>query len=160
MSYAEAAAKGPKQSPEEARAPILPQVEKTESESTISLVDIDSSHADAAPENQPVKTTRQADRLSREAVEESSEAGREQTARAKPTAGEKPKSVYRYKDNPVFIWNILLITAVSTGLGFGAYKKGRLSWKVVGLWTGAVGVLTAADYFVRKWLIRIKYPNK
>jgi len=156
MSYAEAAAKSPKQPLEEARAPILPQVEKTELESAISLVDVDSSHVAAAPpdsESRPVKTTRHAE-------EESSEAGCEQTARDEPTAREKPRGLYRFKDNPVIIWNILLITAVSTGLGVSAYRKGNPSWKVVGLWTGAVGVFTVADYFASKWLIQNKCPNK
>lgn len=132
------------------RAPILPQVEKTELESTISLVDVDSSHVAGAPsdsESQPVKTTRHADVLF---VEELSEAAREQTSRDKPTAREKPKGLYRYKDNPVIILNILLVIAVGTGLGVGAYKKGNPSWKVAGLWTGAVGVFTVADYFVSK----------
>ena len=135
------------------RAPILPQVEKTELESTISLVDVDSSHVAAAPsdsESQPVKTTRRVDRFF---VEDFSEAGHEQTSRDKPTgatAREKPKGLYRYKDNPVIILNILLITAVGAGLGVGAYKKGSPSWKVAGLWTGAVGVFTVADYFVSK----------
>ncbi|KAI9788061.1 MAG: hypothetical protein M1816_007273 [Peltula sp. TS41687] len=82
MSYAQVAAKGPKQSPEEdrptlthlcsSRAHPLPEIAHSEA-STESLVDVDSVHVNTVPpdfESQPVKTDTQADRLEREAEEE------------------------------------------------------------------------------------------
>jgi len=59
--------------------------------------------------------------------------------------------VQENSDNPVFIGNAVTITALGGLLGFGAYKKytaGELTWKVAGLWAGAVGLFGVADYFV------------
>ncbi|KAL1883720.1 pyruvate dehydrogenase complex dihydrolipoamide acetyltransferase component (E2) [Paecilomyces lecythidis] len=159
MSYAAAAAKGPKQSPEDARAPPPPEVEKKEAESTVNLIDVDSPHVASVPpdfEEQKVKTTTQAERLEREAQEKyeaekkkAEEAAEKAKAKAKSAAG----SFRRNEDNPVILGNALLVTAITGGLGYGAYRKhleGQLSWKLVGIWGGAVGALAVADYFVSK----------
>jgi cation transport ATPase len=72
MSYAQVAAKGPKQSPEEARAHPLPEIEHSDA-STESLIDVDSVHVNTVPpdfESQPVQTDTQAERLEREAEDE------------------------------------------------------------------------------------------
>ncbi|KAG2414653.1 hypothetical protein HFD88_003844 [Aspergillus terreus] len=158
MSYAEAAAKGPKQSPEE-----VERVYRDESESTASLVDVDTPHVQSVDSgflNQEVKTTTQAERLEREAqAEEESKAQEKRKAKAK----RRSSAVSRNKDNPVFIGNAVLLGLVGAGLGFGAYKKhaqGTLSWETVGLWTGAVGAFGAVDYFVSKWFLQNKYPPK
>ncbi|KAL1851573.1 pyruvate dehydrogenase complex dihydrolipoamide acetyltransferase component (E2) [Paecilomyces lecythidis] len=169
MSYAAAAAKGPKQSPEDARAPPPPEVEKKEAESTVNLIDVDSPHVASVPpdfEEQKVKTTTQAERLEREAQEKyeaekkkAEEAAEKAKAKAKSAAG----SFRRNEDNPVILGNALLVTAITGGLGYGAYRKhleGQLSWKLVGIWGGAVGALAVADYFVSKWLFQNKYPRK
>merc|ERR1712000_455716 len=69
MSYADIAAKGPKQSPEEARAHPVPALEPSESESA-SLIDVDSPHVSSVKsdfQEQEVKTETQAERLEREA---------------------------------------------------------------------------------------------
>ncbi|KAH8705953.1 hypothetical protein BGW36DRAFT_368466 [Talaromyces proteolyticus] len=162
MSYASAAAKGGPQPPEEARAPAPPEIVKTESVSTASLVDVDapsvqSVHSDFL--NQEVKTTTQAERLEREAEEA--------LARSKASASKKgkakAKSIRDNAENPVYIGNAVIIAAVSAGLGYGAYRKhteGRLSWEVAGIWAGAVGLFAGVDYFVSKWLIQNKYPKK
>ena len=57
----------------------------------------------------------------------------------------------------------MVITAICAGLGVGVYKKysaGDLSWKVAGLWAGAVGMFAVGDYYLSKWLFRNKYPKK
>ena len=69
----------------------------------------------------------------------------------KGQAKETVRAVQENSDNPVFIGNAVTITALGGLLGFGAYKKytaGELTWKVAGLWAGAVGLFGVADYFV------------
>lgn len=59
----------------------------------------------------------------------------------------------RNKGNPVVLGNALLVALAGAGLGFGAYRKhldGKLSWELIGIWSGAVGALGVADYFVSK----------
>ncbi|CBF71312.1 uncharacterized protein ANIA_10847 [Aspergillus nidulans FGSC A4] len=141
MSYAEAAAKGPKQSPEEVLA--LP--------TSITFIET----------KREVKTTTQAERIERE--EEESEEARERKEQAKNKAKAKAQRARENGGNPVFIGNAALLVLVGAGLGLGAYKKhtqGKLSWELVGLWTGAVGAFGAVDYFVSKWLLQNKYPPK
>lgn len=80
MSYAQVAAKGPKQSPEEARAPPLPEVEHSD-DTTESLVDVDSMHVSTVAsdyESQPVKTDTQALRQELEAEDRELEDQRRQ----------------------------------------------------------------------------------
>ncbi|KAF5861373.1 hypothetical protein ETB97_000336 [Aspergillus alliaceus] len=167
MSYAEAAAKGPKQSAEEcSRAPDVGRIYKDESESTASLVDVDSPHVTAVDPNflnQDIKTTTQAERVEREESEKKKKAQEEQNAKAKAKAKAKASGVCRNADNPVYIGNAVLLGLVGAGLGFGAYRKhldGKLSWELVGLWSGAVGAFGAVDYFVSKWFLQNKYPPK
>ncbi|KAJ5443425.1 uncharacterized protein N7458_007297 [Penicillium daleae] len=155
MSYADAAAKGPKQSPEE-----------DESESTASLIDVDSPHVQAVdPDflNQEVKTTTQAERLEREAQDAVAKRAQEESAKKAKARKAKSRGLVANSDNPVFITNAVVATLVGAGLGFGAYRKhveGKLSWEVVGLWSGAVGAFGVVDYFVSKWFLQNKYPPK
>ncbi|KAJ6127643.1 hypothetical protein N7523_003255 [Penicillium sp. IBT 18751x] len=166
MSYADAAAKGPKQSPEEARAPELGGIYKDESESTASLIDVDSPHVTAVDSdflNQEVKTTTQADRLEREAAEQEKKRAEEESNKKVKARKAKSSGLGPNSDNPVYIGNAVLYTLVGAGLGFGAYHKhaqGKLSWETIGLWSGAVGALGVVDYFVSKWFLQNKYPPK
>ena len=77
----------------------------------------------------------------------------------RPSANQAPRSegraakISRNKTNPVILGNAILIAAAGATLGFGAYQKhlhGTLTWKLVGLWSGAVGVVGFVDYFVSK----------
>jgi len=176
MSYAEAAAKGPKQTAEEKRAPPPVEIEGSESASTASLVDVDSASIHTVPSDfssQDIQTSTQLDRLEHEALaaearakEEMSEAagkskkeGKEAKDKAKKAAG----YVDRNSDNPVFIGNAIAVVALSAGLGFGAYRKyaaGELTWKVAGIWTGVVGLFAAGDYYLSQSLLKNKYPPK
>lgn len=93
MSYADAAAKGPKQTPEEARAPAPPSLENTES-SASSLVDVDSPHVSSVPsdfESQATKTKTQADRMAHEAEDQARETSAKASQKTKETSAEAEK---------------------------------------------------------------------
>ncbi|KAE8330109.1 dihydrolipoamide acetyltransferase component of pyruvate dehydrogenase [Aspergillus sergii] len=134
-----------------ARAPSVGGIYKDESESTASLVDVDSQHVTVVDSNfldQDIKTTTQAERIEREESEENKKAKEERKAKAKAKA--KASGVCRNSDNPVYIGNAVLLSLVGAGLGFGAYRKhaqGKLSWELIGLWSGAVGAFGVVDYF-------------
>ncbi|PYH80161.1 dihydrolipoamide acetyltransferase component of pyruvate dehydrogenase [Aspergillus uvarum CBS 121591] len=140
------------------RAPDINRVYRDESESTASLIDVDSPHVqsvDADFLNQEVKTTTQAERIEREEQEAIAERERIEKAKAKAKAEAKAKAnrVRRNKSNPVYLGNAVILALTGAGLGFGAYKKhaqGKLSWQLVGLWSGIVGAVGAVDYFVSK----------
>ncbi|KAJ5501887.1 hypothetical protein N7463_004761 [Penicillium fimorum] len=165
MSYADAAAKGPKQSPEDARAPPMGGVYHDESESTASLIDVDGPHVQTVESDfleSDVKTTTQAERIEREADEKEKRENEEKKKKAK-THKVKSSGICENSCNPVFIANAAIATVVGAGLGFGAYKqhaRGNLSWELVGLSAGAVGVFGAVDYFVSKWFLQNKFPPK
>ncbi|PYH89567.1 dihydrolipoamide acetyltransferase component of pyruvate dehydrogenase [Aspergillus ellipticus CBS 707.79] len=124
------------------RAPDVGGIYRDESESTASLVDVDTPHVqsvDADFLEQEVKTTTQAERIERE--EEAEEASAEQKAKAKARAKAKAKagSVRRNTQNPVYVANALLLALAGAGLGYGAYRKhaaGQLSWQLVGWASG------------------------
>jgi hypothetical protein len=111
--------------------------------------------------SQPIQTSTQADRLEHEAVaaeakaKEAYAASKEKAIKAEKEAKAKAKKyagrLEANSDNPVFIGNAVAVIALSAGLGFGAYRKyaaGELSWKVVGAWTGVVGLFAAGDYYL------------
>ncbi|KAJ6094524.1 hypothetical protein N7467_002037 [Penicillium canescens] len=166
MSYADAAAKGPKQAPEEARAPYVGGVYKDESESTASLIDVDGPHVQSVePEflEQDVQTTTQAERIEREAEEKEKQRASEDAEKKAKARKAKASGIRGNTSNPVFLANAAIATLVGAGLGFGAYRQhtqGRLSWELVGLSAGAVGVFGAVDYFVSKWFLQNKFPPK
>lgn len=146
MSYADIAAKGPKQSPSEAAAPALPEIEHDTS-TTSSLVDVDSPHVSSVRsdfEDQAVKTDTQATRLEHES-EDTARAARKEAEDAARAAGKKAAaaadkakkelsadakkarkeikkgmgSLNENRDNPVVVGNTLLwgITVVALGVG-------------------------------------------
>jgi hypothetical protein len=111
--------------------------------------------------SQPIQTDTQRERIEREAQaaeakakaaaekveKEFAEAEKKAKARAKKVAGRLEAN----SDNPVFVGNAVAVVALSAGLGFGAYRKyaaGELSWKVVGAWTGIVGLFAVGDYYL------------
>ncbi|EYE98695.1 uncharacterized protein EURHEDRAFT_409035 [Aspergillus ruber CBS 135680] len=165
MSYADAAARGAKQSPEDVRAPRVEAIYRDESENPATLVDVDSPHVSSVDPDflkQNVKTSTQAERLQREQEQQTIE-GQNKARKARAKAKAEKSSLSANKDNPVFVGNAVLLGLAGAGLGYGAYQKhlsGKLSWELVGLWSGAVGAFSVADYFVSKWLIQNKYPKK
>ncbi|KAI9668953.1 MAG: hypothetical protein M1817_005176 [Caeruleum heppii] len=168
MSYAQAAAKGPKQSPEEARAHPVAQVAHSEAD-TESLVDVDSHHVNTVPSDfkeHAVKTRTQEERLEHEAEDKARAAEREahhKKEQAKAKANKASDELRANSDNPVVVGNAVMVAVLSAALGFGAYRKyaaGELTWKVVGLWTGVVGAFAAGDYYLSQYLFKNKYPKK
>lgn len=165
MSYAEAAKKGPHQSAEEARAPALPQVERTD-DSVHSLVDVDSPHVSSVPsdfDSQSVKTDTQAERIELEdrAKKQVAEA-KEAKEKAKAKAQRGGHYAKENANNPVVLGNALTVGILGTVLGVGAYRKwvrDELTWKVAGAWAGVVGLFAVGDYYVSQYLFK-KYPPK
>lgn len=50
--------------------------------------------------------------------------------------------------------NTILGTVGALALGVAAYRKykvGELSWRVFGIWSGAVAAVTAVDIFATRW---------
>ena len=149
------------------RAKQPASLEQHESQSS-SLIDVDSPHVSSAPsdfESQEVQTRTQAERMEHEAEdkardlsEKASDAagdakkkaatkGKEGKAKAKKSGAELKAN----SDNPVVIGNAVAIAVISATLGFGAYQKhqqGALTWKVAGIWGGAVGAFAVGDYFL------------
>ncbi|EOA86206.1 uncharacterized protein SETTUDRAFT_169314 [Exserohilum turcica Et28A] len=163
MSYAEMAAKGPKQSPEEVRAPAPPQVEHTPEDSVHSLVDVDSPHISSVPsdyESQSVKTDTQAERIAREEeVKKEAEQLKEQAAAKKESAKEKAK---KNADHPVVIGNAVGLAIIGGVVGLGAYRqyaRGELTGKVVAAWAAAVGLFGVGDYYVSQYFFKRNPPQ-
>jgi len=176
MSYAAAAAKGPKQSPEEARAPAPPEVIREDSPSTASLIDVDTDSVHIVPpdfKEQKVQTETQEARIEQEIEQKEAQAKAEakrleeeftkKEKEAKEKARKAAHKAQANSDNPVVIGNAIAVVGLSGALGFGAYRKyaaGELTWQVVAAWTGVVGLLAAGDYYLSKYLFKSKYPAK
>lgn len=169
MSYADIAAKGPKQSAEEARAPAVPEIEKTD-DSVSSLIDVDSPHISSVPSDfsqQSVQTETQADRIELEnrtkaAVEKAKEEAKKATDKAKVKASRGSHFAKEHANNPVLIGNALTVGIMGTMLGVGAYRsyiRNELSWKVVGAWASVVGLFAVGDYYASQYFLK-KYPAK
>jgi len=164
MSYADITAKNAHQSPEEARAPAMPEVVHTE-DSTSSLVDVDSPHVSSVPsdfESQSVKTDTQAARLEREEEDKKIRAKQEAEKAKSKAASKLGKGKNEVQANPVFFGNALLVGILGTVLGVGAYRKyaqGELTWKTAGIWGGVVAMFAAADVLTTGFLYK-KYPPK
>ncbi|KAI9826015.1 MAG: hypothetical protein M1819_007470 [Sarea resinae] len=162
MSYAQAAARGPKQSPEDSssRAPAPPEVSHSD-ESTASLIDVDSPHVSSVPsdfESQEIKTDTQATRLEREEEDEAKAAEQklaEGKKKAKGKGSKASRKIRENADNPVVIGNAVLIAGLGGALGFGAYRKyaaGQLTWKLAGAWAGVVGLFAAGDFYLSQYV--------
>ncbi|KAI0114389.1 hypothetical protein GGR51DRAFT_504163 [Nemania sp. FL0031] len=161
MSYADVAASGPKQTPQEAAAPQPPQIIPSETASTASLIDVDTPSVRTVP----------SDFLEQEVQTETQEKRREledAAARARAEADlSKKKSVNKARkaDNALTKFfselsdgastalvatNLAAVVGVSAYLGYkalGLYERGRLTWKNVGIGAGvalSVGLLEAA----------------
>ncbi|KAI1103845.1 hypothetical protein F4804DRAFT_332895 [Jackrogersella minutella] len=153
MSYAAAAASGPKQTPEEAAAPQPPEIISSESASTASLVDVDTPSVRTVPSDfmeQDVQTETQATRQEQEDAAE--------RARAEAHIAKKKGSGRAHKADNILtkffgdlsegastalaVSNLAAVIGLSTYLGYkawGLYERGRFGWKNVGI---GAGILT------------------
>jgi len=168
MSYADVAATGPKQTPEEAAAPQPPEIITTETASTSSLIDVDAPSVHTVPSDfleQNIQTGTQAARLERE--EESKK------AKAK-AAAHKAKGRARETDNWLIaqfsklsdgsagalgVANLAAVVGLSAFLGYkawGLYERGRLSWETVGLGVGILAGVGAAEAVLGRYLVKGK----
>ncbi|CAH0027847.1 unnamed protein product, partial [Clonostachys rhizophaga] len=168
VSYADVAASGPKQSPEEAAAPQPPQVITDESASTASLIDVDLPSVHTVPADfleQEIQTETQAARLERE-----EEAAAAAAASKKAKARKQVKSAdswlqaqfARLSDNEagaVAAVNLATVVGISAFLGYkawGLYQRGSLSWKDIGIGAGVVASVGAVESVVGRYLYKTK----
>ncbi|RYO76142.1 hypothetical protein DL766_002760 [Monosporascus sp. MC13-8B] len=155
LSYAEVAASGLKQSPEEAAAPQPPQVITEESASTSSLVDVDTPSVRTVPSDyneQDVQTDTQA---ARQELEDAAARARAEADLAKKKSSRKARKADSvltkwFSDlsdgatNALAVTNIAAVIGLGSYLGykgFGLYERGRLDWKSVSIGLGIVGAV-------------------
>ncbi|OAA80738.1 hypothetical protein LEL_00283 [Akanthomyces lecanii RCEF 1005] len=170
VSYANAAAKGPKQSPSEAAAPQQPEIIPNESASTSSLIDVDMPSVHTVPSDfmeQDVQTETQANRIDRE---ETARAAKAKAERARKEAAAKTKKadswltrqVSQLSDGAaegIAAANLATFVGVGGYLGYKAwklYEKGNLDGKAVGLGVGILAAVGAAQAVVGSYLYRGK----
>ncbi|RMZ87700.1 hypothetical protein DV736_g5073, partial [Chaetothyriales sp. CBS 134916] len=179
MSYADAAAKGPKQSPEEAKAAPVPSIAPSESTESASLIDVDShiqsvkADADAVVD----KAAKEAGKLGHDAksaihdaedkVSKEAHAAKDalskEAKKVKATLKADGKKLSDNRDNPVVVGNAVIWTIAAVAIGVGAYQKhseGKLDWKLAGTVAGGVAAFSVADYFASSWLLENKFPPK
>ncbi|RSL72047.1 hypothetical protein CEP53_001297 [Fusarium sp. AF-6] len=166
MSYADVAASGPKQSPQDAAAPQPPEIISTESASTASLIDVDLPSVHTVNSeflDQPVKTETQAARIERE--EEALEEKRKRdpaAAKARQTDNWLIQQFSRLSDGSatgLVIANFATVVGLSAYLGYkgwGLYEKGRLDWKAVGIGAGILASVSAAEGVLGRYLYKSK----
>lgn len=137
-----------------------------------SLIDVDSPHVSSVPsdfDSQSVQTDTQAERerLEQE-MRDKADKAKDKAAFAKQHAKSKAKrasqSLRENSDHPVVVGNAVGIAALGGILGFGAYRKyteGSLTWRVAGLWAGAVGLFGVADYYISQYgIIGLAVPTE
>ncbi|KAL2441402.1 hypothetical protein ABEF94_015438 [Exophiala dermatitidis] len=152
MSYAEVAAKGPKQSPEESDFPE--QEIKTDTQ------------AERAEHEEEDKARAEAQRAAAAAENAAESAKKKASAKGKQVKDTLKKDGHKLsenRDNPVVVGNALIWGIATVAIGYGAYQKhteGKLDWKLASTVAGCVGAFAVADYFGSKWLLENKYPPK
>ncbi|KAJ4194924.1 hypothetical protein NW755_002344 [Fusarium falciforme] len=166
LSYADVAASGPKQSPQDAAAPQPPEIISTESASTASLIDVDLPSVHTVNSeflDQPVKTETQAARIERE--EEAHEEKRKRdaaAAKARQTDNWLIRQFSRLSDGSatgLVIANFATVVGLSAYLGYkgwGLYEKGKLDWKAVGIGAGILASVSAAEGVLGRYLYKGK----
>ncbi|KAH8809155.1 hypothetical protein F5884DRAFT_794654 [Xylogone sp. PMI_703] len=163
MSYAAAAAKGPKQSDEEKRAPPMPELERHESPSSSSLIDVESSPSVHTITSEQERSEGDLRSRAREEAQKARDKFEDKERAAKGKAKKAKEIIEANSDNPVVIANAIAVLALGGALGFGAFRKyeaGELSVKLVAAWTGVVGAVALGDYFLSRYLFNTKYPPK
>ncbi|POS79938.1 hypothetical protein DHEL01_v201681 [Diaporthe helianthi] len=164
-SYADVAASGPKQTPEEAAAPQPPQIIPNESltTSTSSLVDVDSQSVRTVPSDfmeQSVQTDTQQARIEREQEQEEreqqqhareasearqkKEAAKKKAARADNWLLSKVSELSDGQAKGLAAANLAVLVGISAALGYkawGLHERGQLSWRTAGVGAGIFGVV-------------------
>lgn len=170
MSYADVAASGHKQSPEEAAAPQPPQIVTDESASTSSLVDVDTPSVRTVPSDfneQDIQTETQA---AREEFEDAAARASAEADLAKKKAARKGHKADNFltkwfaglSDNAstaLAVSNITAVVGLGTYLGYkgvGLYERGRLDWKNLGIGFGIVAAVGAVESVLGGYLYKGK----
>lgn len=145
------------------RAPPLPEIEHTDVPEVHHLVDVDHPHVDVVDSDfkqHEIKTETQAERRQREQEEreraEQARRAAEAKEKAKAKAREAEEKLKKNADNPVVLGNAVAVGLLGAALGIGAYRKyaaGELTWRVVGIWTGVVGLFAMGDYYVSQYVL-------
>ncbi|KAK2606018.1 hypothetical protein QQS21_003536 [Conoideocrella luteorostrata] len=168
VSYADVAASGPKQTPEEAAAPQPVEVVNTESASTASLIDVDVPSVHTVPSDfleQDVQTDTQAQRLDREAESakvKAENAKKRTTKKARETDSWIIKQFSSLSDGSagaLAITNLAAIIGVSSYLGYkawGLYERGNLNWKSAGVGFGILAGVGAVEAVLGRYLYKGK----
>ncbi|RTE79606.1 hypothetical protein BHE90_005865 [Fusarium euwallaceae] len=166
MSYADVAASGPKQSPQDAAAPQPPEIISTESASTASLIDVDLPSVHTVNSeflDQPVKTETQAARIEREEEAREEKSKRDAAAaKARQTDNWLIQQFSRLSDGSatgLVIANFATVVGLSAYLGYkgwGLYEKGRLDWKAVGIGAGILASVSAAEGVLGRYMYKGK----
>ncbi|KAI1811685.1 hypothetical protein GGS20DRAFT_561784 [Poronia punctata] len=152
MSYADVAASGPKQTPEEAAAPQPPQIVTSETASTSSLIDVDTPSVRTVPSDyleQDVQTETQAIRREMEDAAARARAEADYGKKKSATKARKADSfLTRYfgslsdgASTAIIATNLAAVVGASVYLGYkalGLYERGRLTWKNIGVGAGVV----------------------
>ncbi|MDI1493180.1 MAG: hypothetical protein OHK93_004968 [Ramalina farinacea] len=169
MSYANAASKGPKQSPEDQAAEAADSTAQSAQDASSKAADTTKTEASKAES----EASQKADQAKGKSSELASDAEKK-FGKAKEGAKERAKAaekgvkgeyneVYDNRDNPVVIANALAITLGAVGLAYGGYTKhvkGELDWQLAGAAAAVVGVLGVGDYYLSQYLFKNKYPKK
>lgn len=164
MSYADIAASGPKQAPEDAAAPQPPEILTNESASTASLVDVDAPSVHTVPSDfldQEVQTDTQAARLEREAAAKKAKAKKE-TKKADNWLTAQFAKLSDGSAGALAIGNLAGVIGLSAFLGYkawGLYERGRLGWQNVGLGVGILAAVGAAEGVFGRYLYKGKKDN-
>nr|XP_036577068.1 uncharacterized protein CTRU02_12963 [Colletotrichum truncatum]KAF6783947.1 hypothetical protein CTRU02_12963 [Colletotrichum truncatum] len=167
LSYADIASKGPKQSPEEAAAPPVPEVSVDSTASTSSLVDVDMPSVHTVPNDfleQDIKTETQADRIDRE------EKARAEADLAKKKAASKARKADSWlkrqfsslsdgSAGALAISNLVGVVGLSAFLGYkawGLFDRGRLTWQNVAVGVSILGAVGLGEGVIGNYLYKTK----
>ncbi|KAM0261391.1 hypothetical protein ACHAQJ_002243 [Trichoderma viride] len=169
LSYAEAAASGARQTPEEAAAPQPAEIIPNESASTASLIDVDLPSVHTVRSDfleQEIQTDTQADRINREheAARANKEAAKKRAAanKAKKADSWITRQFSQLSDGgitAIALANVAGVVGVSGFLGYrawGLYERSRLDWKHVGVGVGVLAAVGAVEAVLGRYLYRGK----
>ncbi|PKS06011.1 hypothetical protein jhhlp_007845 [Lomentospora prolificans] len=170
VSYADVAAKGPKQTAEEAAAPAMPELVNTEEPSSVSASVNTISEADLGstqPSGREGPASTSADTESFADLAESFHSHNNNnndnnnnnntnwsTKRRKAKQNAK-KAAEGVEATPLALANLTFVVGVSAVLGFkawGLYERGQLGWRELGIGAGILGAVGAAEVVIGQFL--------
>lgn len=165
LSYAAVASHNADQSPEEARAPPVPEIAHEEPERA--TIDVDSG-VSVVPSDfleQKIKTDTQATRI--ELEQEALEAAEQRRVEEHLAAQAAKKKAKKYTgsgaahgksaEEVVALVNSVLGGVAAVVLGVGAYRKwsvGQLTWRTAGIWLGGAAAVGGVDFLLSRFYLQ------